>query len=86
MLVLGRVVPDVRNFLVEITLHAAAERRIKLSQIGDLHYIFVIPSEVEESKIILRSQRHLTIRDASTPLSMTEEWRQWYTAESRLRF
>ena len=49
MLVLGRVVPDVRNFLVEITLHAAAERRIKLSQIGDLHYIFVIPSEVEES-------------------------------------
>src|SRR6266498_1048041 len=37
--VLGRAILDVRNFLVEITLHATAKRRIKLGQIADLHAI-----------------------------------------------
>ena len=37
VLVTGRVLVDVGNLLVNIPLHPAAKRRIKLSQIANLH-------------------------------------------------
>ena len=40
---------NVIDLFMEISLHPAAYRRIKLGQVADLHDIFVIPSEVEES-------------------------------------
>src|SRR5438093_10552023 len=46
---LRRVLVDVCNLLVQISLYAAAKRRIKLGQIADFHACLVIPSEVEES-------------------------------------
>ena len=48
MLIVGRVVVDVRDLLVDVPFHAAAQRRIELRQITELHAWFVISSESRE--------------------------------------
>jgi hypothetical protein len=49
VLIVGRVLDDVPDFLMHVPLHAAAQRRVELSKVADFHSVFVIPSEVEES-------------------------------------
>ena len=52
MLIVGRVVVDVRDLLVDVPFHAAAQRRIELRQITELHACFVISSESREIPIL----------------------------------
>jgi len=70
VLVPVRVPVDVTNLLVKITLHASAYRRIKLSQVADLH-VFVIPNEAQRSRGIPPNNLTVLPRDPSTPLRMT---------------
>ena len=70
MFVARRVPVDVIDLFVKISLHAAAYRRIKLSEVADLHGI-VIPSEAQRSRGIPRNNLTLLPPDPSTPLRMT---------------
>ena len=69
-----RMPVDVIDLFMKISLHAAAYRRIKLSEVADLH-VLVIPSEARRSRGIPRNNLIVLPRDPSTPLRMTREVR-----------
>ena len=70
-----RVPVDVIDLFMKISLHAPAYRRIKLSEVADLH-VFVIPSEAQRSRRIPRNNLTVLPRDPSTSLRMTTRGRR----------
>ena len=52
MFVTAGAVLNVVDFFVKVPFHAAAYRRVELSDVADFHPASVIPSEVEESLTI----------------------------------
>ena len=57
MLIVGRVVVDVRDLLVDVPFHAAAQRRIELRQITELHACFIISSESRDPYSLILCSR-----------------------------